>query len=375
MEDFYNKLLPHDDTWCSWMGFFNPYTDPFKKAFTKKLPMFDKRAFHLYPKYNFVYDKLWVAISQDLSCGKPENISETSNIKYPIFIKPRWGHKSASSKNCFKITSYTHLQKYSHLEEMMWSEYIEGTENMTDYILLNGNIIHKITYLYSEEQNGYTECYKFISPNNEPPKHITEWVKHYMVGYSGVVNIQYRGDSIIEAGLRLARGGAYIQSTDNNDLVDMINTLYENNTYVYRSRESLNFEPFYSFKCFTRIPIVYIYPQYIIDLIMSLFRTKPFYEYYFEPNGNDGSVFFQFLHTNKNIGQTCVTLFTYFFIFAQLFFIVVGILIFYLFVTNKFTKSTWKMLLIILILYLTQYLNPISVHFNLHKAKRQQSYF
>lgn len=375
MEDLYKKLLPFDDSWCTLMGFFNPYTDPFQKSFSNKLPMFDKRAFHLYPKYNFVYDKLWVAISQDLSCGKPEDITATSNINYPIFIKPRWGHLSASSKNCFKITSYDHLQKYNHLKEMMWSEYIEGTENMTDYVLLNGNIIYKITYLYSEEQNGYTECYKFISPNNEPPKHITEWVKHYMVGYSGVVNVQYRGDFIIEAGLRLARGGAYIQSTNNNEIVDLINTIYDNNTYLYRSRVNLNFNPYYSFKCFTRMPILYIYPQYVIDLIMKMFGAKAFYEYYFEPNGNDGCVFFQFLHEDKLVGQLLVTFLTYFFILAQLFFLVVIILLVYIFVSNKDGKRIWYIFSVIFVLYMTQYLNPISVHFNLYKAKRQKSFF
>ena len=50
-------------------------------------------------------------------------------------------------------------------------------------------------------------------PDLKPPSHIVNWVKHHMVGYSGVVNVQYRGKYIIEAGLRLARGGAYIQST------------------------------------------------------------------------------------------------------------------------------------------------------------------
>ena len=377
MEELYKKILPYDDTWCNIMGFFNPYTDPFEISFTKRLPMFDKRAFELYPKYNFVYDKLWVAQSQDLACGDPKNISPTSSVNYPIFIKPRWGHKSASSKNCFKITSYEHLQKYKHIDDMMWSEYIEGTENMTDYVLLNGNIIYKITYLYSKEQNGYTESYKYISPNNEAPKHITEWVNKYMVGYSGVVNMQYRGEYIIEAGLRLARGGAYVQSMNNNEIVDMINTVYDHNTYVHRSRENLNFTPFYSFKCFTRTPIIYIFPQYVVDIFMKLFGVKPFYEYYFEPNENDGCVFFQFLHENKHIGQLCVTIFTYLFIFAQLFFIIILIMLIYLFYANKsrFSVVMLNIMIVTTLVYLTQYLNPISVHFNLYKAKKQKTFF
>ena len=375
MDKFYRQLLKYDDMWCYVMGFFNPYTDPFKLSFTKRLPMFDKRAFNQYPNYNFVYDKLWIAQSQDIVCGKPEDITATSHVNYPIFIKPRWGHMSASSKNCFKINSFDDLKKYKHLEEMMWSEYIEGIENMTDYLLLNGNIIYQISYQYSKSQNGFTECYKYISPDNQPPSHITDWVKQYMVGYSGVVNVQYRDDSIIEVGLRLARGGAYIQSTKNNELVDMINNIYDHNTYSFRPRDKLNFQPYYSFKCFTRMPILYLYPQYAIDVIMKFFNGKEFYEYYFEPNGNDGCVFFQFLHESKFTGQVCVQFLTYMMIFAQLFFISIVLIFIYILCMGKYKWLNWNIVLLIVGLYFTQYLNPISVHYNLYKAKRQKSFF
>ena len=39
---------------------------------------------------------------------------------------------------------------------------------------------------------------------------IDNWVKENMKGFSGACNVQYRGTKIIEVGLRLARGGAYI---------------------------------------------------------------------------------------------------------------------------------------------------------------------
>ena len=42
-----------------------------------------------------------------MKCGKiddlVENPDEISKLPFPIFIKPRWGHKSASSKGCYKI--------------------------------------------------------------------------------------------------------------------------------------------------------------------------------------------------------------------------------------------------------------------------------
>ena len=69
------------------------------------MPIFDGKAYKRYPQHNFVYDKLWIAKSQGLKGGKLENLrGKEKTMTYPIFIKPRWGHLSASSKNCFKIS-------------------------------------------------------------------------------------------------------------------------------------------------------------------------------------------------------------------------------------------------------------------------------
>ena len=43
-----------------------------------------------------------------------------------------------------------------------------------------------------------------------------------MYDFSGICNVQYRGDKIIEVGLRLARGGAYIYSTQNYKLIHLM---------------------------------------------------------------------------------------------------------------------------------------------------------
>ena len=85
----------------------------------------------------------------------------------------------------------------------MWSEYINGKEGMTDFILKDGKILYQITYVYSKEQRGnIADIWKYISPKNKPPQKIIDWVKKYMKNYTGICNVQYRGDKIIEIGLR-----------------------------------------------------------------------------------------------------------------------------------------------------------------------------
>lgn len=370
MEYIYKHLLKYDESWCDTMGIFNPYTDPFDVTFSQKVPMFDRQAYNMFPKYNFVYDKLWVCKSQKLKCGTLESLYENNNTNYPIFIKPRWGHLSASSKNCFKIKSYEELLKYKDLKNMMWSEYIHGQEYMTDYVVLNGIIIYQISYLYSKDQFGYIEKYKYISSDNKSIPEIDTWVNEYMVGYSGIVNVQMRDNKIIEVGLRPARGGAYIQSTNNTKITEMINYVYEKNIDIVYNPDTLNFKPYYSFKCFTRVPFFYIFPQYFMDFIMYIFGCKKFYEYYFEPNGRDGMVWFQFLHNNYNIGNCVRYILTLLLVLSQIFIL---LLIFYIFYHYYKTKKLNKVLTIVLILiYLTNYLNPISVQYNWYKSRKQK---
>ena len=60
--------------------------------------------------------------------------------------------------------------------------------------------------------NGFVDEYKFISIDNKPPENVVSWVNNNLKGYTGVVNAQYKGDKIIEVGLRLGKTGSYIKS-------------------------------------------------------------------------------------------------------------------------------------------------------------------
>lgn len=364
------NLLQYEEKWCKTMGFFNPYIDPFKNHLTDKVVIYDKHAYRKYPQHNRVYDKLWIAKTQNLDCGKLEDLNTSEkSITYPIFIKPRWGHLSATSKNCFKINSKDELKKYDNFKHMMWSDFIDGVEGMTDYIVLNGNIVHQITYVYSDKQNGFSEEWKFITPHSTPPTNITEWVNEHMRNFTGIVNVQYRTNKIIEVGLRPARGGAYIINTDNKALITNINNVLANNFWDFSLQNKMSFSPYYSFKCFTRLPIIYIFPQYIIDLIMRTQTKERFYEYYFEPVGNEGMVFFQFMHKDFKKGLEAKKRIEFLFNSIQvIMFLLMIISIVVLFSTFKYK---YLIAIIVLGLFLTRYLNPLVANYGLYKAQKQ----
>ena len=367
------SILKYEEPWCRAMGYFNPYLDPFEHHITSTIPSFDGPAYKKYPSHNFVYDKLWVAQTQGLQCGNLSELQDNpDSVTYPIFIKPRWGHLSASSKNCFKISSASELEKYLLYKDMIWSEFIDGTEGMTDYIILKGNIMHQVTYVYSDKQNGFSEEWKLISPKSEAPQNITDWVKDHMRGFTGAVNVQYRKDKIIEVSLRLARGGAYIVSAKNPALLQNISNVADRNFWNFSLQNELDFKPYYTFKCFTNMPIVYLFPQHIIDFIIRSQASRPFYEYYFEPVGKKGMVFFQFMHDDLDEGIKIKQRIEALFILAQF----IMYILFISAIVVLFSKWNFKYhyIAIIITIWLTRYLNPMIANYSLYKGQKQQMF-
>jgi hypothetical protein len=291
-----------DDLYCSMLGIVNPYTT-LGNRLSKDFPRFDGTAYKKNPKYRFVYDKLFIAQSQGMAAGPLQELTGKTDIAFPIFIKPRYGHQTSSSKDCYKIKSAADLAPHLGKPDMMWSEFVDATEGMTDFVLVDGTIVYQLSYKYSEKQNGFADVWKYIDPRTQPPAEVVDWVAKHMGGYTGPFNAQYRATKIIEVGLRFARTGMYIESAGCKPLVDAINRMWETKTWSVRNEAELQFEPFYSFKCWSPMPVVYLLPQHILDLLLRWRGAMPFYEFYFEPTGTTSTIFFQFLHKDFEKGM------------------------------------------------------------------------
>lgn len=366
-------ILKNEEKWCKLMGYNNPYLDPYTHHITSTTVTNDQQAYKKFPENRKVYDKLWIAKSQNLKCGKLEDlINNKKNIRYPIFIKPRWGHLSAASKHCYKISDEKTLNKYIDYPNMMWSEYIDGKEGMTDILTINGRMVYQLTYDYSEKQNGFSDVWKYISTKTKIPPNIEEWARDNIHNHTGFINIQYRyknkDEKIIEVGLRPARGGMYLIGADSPELSRNIYNAIDKQ--FWDSSLDIKFQPFYAYKCFSALPLIYILPQKIMDYFMSKTTPIPLYEYYFEPVSTDGVVFFQFMHKNHEEGMKIKKTIEILFGALQ----ILTVLIFFTIIFSLFKlKSNLKYLLVIIfiILWLTRFLTPLYVNYNCYKAYRQ----
>ena len=368
----YVKLITgNEEEWCKKMGYRNPYLDPYSHHITSTTVTGDHTAYRRFPENRHVYDKLWIAKTQGMKCGKLEDLKmKQSKVQYPIFIKPRWGHLSASSKNCFKIKDRSSLDKYIDYPDMMWSEFIDGTEGMTDFLLSNGRIVWQVTYIYSDEQNGFTDVWKYISPKTPAPVNIEYWVRDNINDHTGFVNVQYRKDKIIEVGLRPARSGMYIIGADCSALSRNIYNVMDRGFWDESLNNQISWQPYYAFKCFSSLPALYVWHKHVIDVVVQSLTDMPLYEYYFEPVNNEGVVFFQFIHMDFDKGMQVKKAIEIAYTMAQLLTISIGILITYLLYNMK---SRYKYIIAFIAygVWLTRFLNPLYVNYNCFKAYKQ----
>jgi len=360
------NLRSLDSAYCKALGIFNPY-DALEYRITNDLPRFDAQAYRLNKEYRFVYDKLFIAQSQGMRCGTLESL-RTDTPDFPIFIKPRYGHKTASSKYCYKIASRAELEPHFSKPDMMWSEFVNATEGMTDFVLVDGEIVYQLSYKYSEKQLGFADVWKLISSDLQPPSEIVDWVGKHMQGYTGPLNVQYRDVKIIEVGMRFARSGMYIESAQNHDLVDAINRMWETKSWDHRADNKLRITPFYSFKCWSPCPVFYLLPQHAVDWIMHKHKCMTFYEYYFEPTGKSSLVFFQFLHRDFEKGMQAKRELERWLIVMNA---VMAILLLFG-VLMVVWKKTFTWLVVALLLYLTTLINSVDVI--VHQIKNQRQF-
>lgn len=154
----------------------------------------DRAAWHRYPKHSWVYDKQALAhftglVTYDLETEIPDK------SYYPYIVKPRTNF-TGLSKDAYVVSSEDEIEDW---KGMIAQEFIEGHQGTTDVVLLNGAILD--TFSFTTHKNYYGEI-KLFESNPFFPLHVADKIRQLFAGYTGVINVKYINNRIIEIHLR-----------------------------------------------------------------------------------------------------------------------------------------------------------------------------
>lgn len=166
----------------------------------------DVQAYIKYPLYNFVYNKLELIKSQNITCAPIGVYPQT----YPIVIKPII-NLFGMSKNVIVVNSddeYEVALKDKKNPGSFWMPQLKGNHYTIDLFIIDSNIVffnafQSITSSrFKHKQNiGLFSEHIYIKNYSLPAK-CDEFIKAYIPNYTGFLNIEIIDDIIIEIHLR-----------------------------------------------------------------------------------------------------------------------------------------------------------------------------
>ena len=152
----------------------------------------DEEAIFRYPKYSWVYNKLLLSKHTKLITFDLEK--ELPSI-YPVIVKPI-ENLLGLSKNCYVAESFEEIEDYNGY---IAQQYLYGTQYTTDLMILNGKVVAYYTFVTHKSKYDEIKCFvstPFFSYN------VRKKVEEILFDYTGIANVEYIEDSIIELHLR-----------------------------------------------------------------------------------------------------------------------------------------------------------------------------
>jgi hypothetical protein len=163
------------------------------------IPTDDPDCWLLYPDHRWIYDKLRIAATQGLTAA-PHGVMPEA---YPVFSKPIVNLKGMGigSRAIHTVTEMRQHDQPGH----MWMPLLDGDHVSTDCAVSGGNMLwcrHATGVPWTDGM--FRSWTVHASPKPVLEQHLSEWVSRHMQGYTGMVNFETIGGTIIEAHLRFA---------------------------------------------------------------------------------------------------------------------------------------------------------------------------
>ena len=163
------------------------------------IPTEDSDAWQWYPAHRFVYDKLWLALSQNLEAA-PHGVPPQ---RYPVFSKPiinLRGMGVGSRVLESEVDYVTHCTP-GHF----WMTLLQGRHVSSDIAVVAGEP-RWWRHVTGKPAGEGTFDYWIVQAEPLPAieTQCGQWLRNNLAGYTGMLNLETIGGRIIEAHLRFA---------------------------------------------------------------------------------------------------------------------------------------------------------------------------
>ena len=163
------------------------------------IPTEDSDAWQWYPAHRFVYDKLKLALSQNLDAG-PHGVPPP---RYPVFSKPIVNLKGMGVGSRVLKSEADYVKHYA--PGHFWVTLLQGRHVSSDIAVVDGEP-RWWRHVTGKPAGEGTFDYWIIhaEPDAGIEAHCGEWVQKNLSRYTGMLNLETIGETIIEAHLRFA---------------------------------------------------------------------------------------------------------------------------------------------------------------------------
>jgi hypothetical protein len=163
------------------------------------IPTEDSDAWQWYPAYRWVYDKLAVALSQDLDAA-PHGVEPP---RFPVFSKPIFNLKGMGVGSRVLQTAADYERYYA--PGHFWMTLLDGRHVSSDVAVVDGE---PRWWRHATGKPAGEGTFDYWTVHAEPDADIEDrcgaWVQKNLAGYTGMLNLETIGGTIIEAHLRFA---------------------------------------------------------------------------------------------------------------------------------------------------------------------------
>lgn len=163
------------------------------------IPTDDPDCWQLYPQQRWIYDKLQIAATQGLAAGPHGVMPE----RFPVFSKPIINLKGMGigSRAIHSAAEMEHHSQPGH----MWMPLLTGEHVSSDCAVENGRIVWCRHATGVPWDDGMFRNWTIHARSFPELEHkLGRWVGAHLQAYTGMVNFETIGGSIIEAHLRFA---------------------------------------------------------------------------------------------------------------------------------------------------------------------------